>query len=138
MTREVLARKLASLRRYLADLTPHAGKSAERILEDRYEVERLLELLVQVAVDIVTHELWERGVVPDSYRGAFLAAAKEGLLPDGLASRLADAAGLRNILVHLYEEIDYEIVAASVEEALRDFAVFADLYAGRLDEEPPG
>ncbi|MGH7541286.1 MAG: type VII toxin-antitoxin system HepT family RNase toxin, partial [Gemmatimonadota bacterium] len=135
MTRDVIARKLARLRVYLADLAPHAGKSTERILDDRYEIERLLELLVQVAVDIVSHELAERGVVPDSYRGAFLAAATERLLPADLAGRLADAAGLRNILVHLYEEIDYEIVAGSIAEALGDFGQFAELYAARLDEE---
>ena len=42
-----------------------------------------------------------------------------------LAGRLADAAGLRNVLVHLYEDIDYEIVAASVERALEDFGEFS-------------
>lgn len=135
MTRDVLARKLARLRVYLADLSPHAGKSAEQILDDRYEVERLLELLVQVSVDIVSHELAERGKTPDSYRGAFLSAHREGLLPADLAERLADAAGLRNVLVHLYEEIDYEIVAGSIEEVLRDFGLFLELYAARLDED---
>ena len=38
-----------------------------------------------------------------------------------IPARLVNAAGLRNVLVHLYEEIDYEIVAASIGQALDDF-----------------
>lgn len=36
--------------------------------------------------------------------------------------RLEDAAGMRNVLVHLYEEIDLEIPHASIGPALNDFA----------------
>lgn len=133
MTREVLARKLRALERYLDDLRPHRGTSPERLRESPYEVERLLELMVQVAVDVVTHELAERGATPESYRDAFLRAAAADLIPEGLSRRLADAAGLRNVLVHMYDEIDYEIVAESVDRALEDFATFRDLYAERLE-----
>lgn len=133
MTREVLARKLASLERYLEDLGPHRGREPDDVRRDPYEVERLLELVVQVAVDILTHELAERGVTPQSYRAAFLGAADADLLPEDLADRLADAAGLRNVLVHMYDDIDYEIVAASVNRALDDFGRFLDLHRKRLD-----
>lgn len=72
MTRDVLARKLERLRVYLNDLAPHSGKSLDQVLEDSYEIERLLELVVQVAVDIVSHELAEKDLIPESYRDAFL------------------------------------------------------------------
>lgn len=134
MTREVLARKLAALERYLGDLGRHRGMAPERLEEDPYRVERLLELVVQVAVDIVAHELAERDVTPESYRDAFLRAVDADLLPEDLARRLADAAGLRNVLVHLYDTIDYEIVAASVARALEDFGAFLELYRGRLSD----
>lgn len=133
MTREVLARKLASLERYLEDLRPHRGRAADELRRDPYEVERLLELVVQVAVDILSHELAERSVTPESYRDAFLCAADAELIPGDLADRLAGAAGLRNVLVHMYDDIDYEIVAASVSRALDDFGRFLDLYRERLD-----
>jgi uncharacterized protein YutE (UPF0331/DUF86 family) len=132
MTRDVLARKLRLLQGFLVDLRRHAGKTAAEVMADRYEVERLLELLVQVAVDMVGHDLAERGAVPDSYRAAFTLAGEHRLLPADLAAALADAAGMRNVLVHLYEDIDYEIVAAAVDSALSDFARFAEIYAGRL------
>jgi uncharacterized protein YutE (UPF0331/DUF86 family) len=137
MTREVLARKLHRLRTYLDHLQPHSGKSAEELRGDPYTVERLLELLVQVAVDIVNHDLAERGVVPESYRAAFLEAGRLDLLPPELADSLAEAAGPRNILVHLYETIDYEIVADSVGSALHDFGEFLAIYSSRLDQRQP-
>lgn len=135
MTRDVLVRKLARLRGYLDDLRPHRGRSAGDIESDPYEVERLLELVVQVSVDILNHELAERGVLPESYRDSFLEAWKRGLLPADLAEDLALSAGLRNVLVHAYEEIDYEIVAASIDRALDDLSRFLDVYATRLDDE---
>lgn len=135
MTRDVLARKVGRLRTLLKDLTPHAGKSVEDVIVDRYEIERLLELLVQVAVDLVTHELGERGLVPDSYRHAFLEAGRIGLLPEDLAARLADAASLRNVLIHLYDDIDYDIVALSIGRALVDFGSLVQIYAARLEEQ---
>jgi len=42
---------------------------------------------------------------------------------------------LRNILVHAYEEIDYELVALSITRALDDLGRFFELYRSRLAEE---
>lgn len=134
MSPEVLARKLERLATFLADLRTHRGRTRSDIHDDPYAVERLLELLVQVAVDIVAHLLAEKGVTASSYRGAFEAGGQAGLLPVDLAARLSDAAGLRNVLVHLYEDIDYQIVADSVEPALTDFEEFLGVMERRLRE----
>jgi predicted nucleotidyltransferase len=56
------------------------------------------------SVDILGHDLASAGVVPESYRKTFLEAGRHGILPADLASSLADAGGMRNILVPLYEE----------------------------------
>ena len=95
---------------YLDDLSAHRGRAAAEIAGVPYELERLLELIVQVAADILSHVLAERGASPESYRASFELAGEQGLLPTDLASRLARAAGLHNILVHLYEDIDYDII----------------------------
>ena len=130
---EVLARKLERLALYLGALEGHRGRSAVEIRDDPYELERLLVLLVQVAVDIAAHLVVEQGAAPSSYREAFLEAGRQRLIPEALAAKIADAAGLRNILVHLYEEIDYEIVANSVPNALQDFREFLQAMEKRLD-----
>ena len=74
-------------------------------------------------------------MIPESYRDSFLEAGTQGLVPEELAESLALSAGLRNVLVHAYEEIDYEIVAMSVSRALDDVRRFADVFVARLEEE---
>lgn len=138
MSPDVLARKLAKLRVFLSDLRPYEGVSVPAVEEDHYRVERLLQLLVEVATDILAHELARLGVVPASYRDAARKAAEEGLLPEELGVSLERAAGLRNVLVHLYEDLDMEILAASVEPALKDFGEFLKLFQERLEEMEKG
>ncbi|ABQ92442.1 type VII toxin-antitoxin system HepT family RNase toxin [Roseiflexus sp. RS-1] len=124
MARDVLLRKLAYLRRLLRDLAPFAQMSRDEIEKQHYTVERILELLVGAAADLTFHILAERGLTPTSDRESFRLAAQEGLLPGDLAERLQQAAGMRNILVHLYETIDYAVLHASIAPALHDFALF--------------
>ncbi len=127
MARDVLLRKLAYLRQLLRDLAPFEQMSRAGIEAHHYTIERILELLVGAAADLLFHILAERGRAPTSYREAFRLAAQEGLLPDDLAARLQQAAGMRNVLVHFYEMIDYDILQASIAPTLRDFALFVAL-----------
>jgi uncharacterized protein YutE (UPF0331/DUF86 family) len=131
---DVLARKLAKLHVFLSDLRPYEGATLHTVEEDHYRVERLLQLLVEVATDVLAHELAHLGVVPASYRDAVRKAVEEGLLPEKLGVSLERAAGLRNVLVHLYEDLDMEILAASVKPALDDFGEFLKLFQERLEE----
>ena len=121
MAPEVVVRKLRHLRLLLEELRKHADASQQEIESDPYRVERLLELLVTSAADLLTHLLAERGEHPQTYREAFRLAGQQGLLGRELSGRLQGAAGMRNVLVHLYEEIDYGILHESVSDALQDF-----------------
>jgi uncharacterized protein YutE (UPF0331/DUF86 family) len=118
---DVVLRKLEVLRRLVADLEPFAGASEERVAAEHYKLERILELLVTASADLLQHLLAESEVVAGTYREVFRLAGEGGLLPRKLASRLERAAGMRNILVHLYAEIDLGIVRASIAPALADF-----------------
>jgi len=131
---DVLLRKLTYLRQLLADLAPFEGTTLARVQAEHYKVERLFELLVMTASDILFHVLAERERAPDSYRGAFRMAAEQGILPQELAERLQAAAGMRNVLVHLYEEIDYTILRDSIAPALHDFRQFVAIFEATLDE----
>ncbi|HUP42999.1 MAG TPA: DUF86 domain-containing protein [Thermoanaerobaculia bacterium] len=121
MAPEVVVRKLDTLRSLLAELEKHAGATAEEIRRDPYRVERLLELLVTAAADLLSHLLAERGEQPGTYKETFRQAGEQGLITSDLSDRFQRAAGMRNVLVHLYEDIDYGIVHESVGQALRDF-----------------
>jgi uncharacterized protein YutE (UPF0331/DUF86 family) len=106
------------------------------VVVEHYKVERILELLATSAADLLQHLLAERGLVASSYRDAFRQAAAAGLLDEPLALRLEEAAGMRNVLVHLYDEIDYAIVHGSIGGALEDFAALVATLAPLAEPSP--
>ena len=64
-------------------------------------------LAIQSAIDIATDTIAEKGLKrPTSYRETFLVLAAEGILTPELASSLSDLAGFRNVLVHMYWDLD--------------------------------
>ena len=94
----------------------------------RLETERALQLALQITIDVGAHLVAEIGAhPPDRYRDVFRALAEAGILDAELAGRMEDAAGLRNLLVHGYAELDDRQVRAALEriEDLRAFAVAA-------------
>ncbi|MCA9897289.1 MAG: DUF86 domain-containing protein, partial [Anaerolineales bacterium] len=99
MAPDVLLRKLSYLRQLLHDLTPYKDATFDEVEAEHYKLERLMELLVMAASDILHHLLAERGITAVSYKSAFQLAAKEGMLPAELSDRLQNAASMRNVLV---------------------------------------
>lgn len=118
-------RKLSRMSQYLDELESVRPDSFEGYVEDirtRRAVERLLQLIVEVANDINVHAVVDYGhPPPNDYYDGFLKASEIGLLPESLARSLAPAAGERNILVHEYETIDNKIVYESIQLVLTGF-----------------
>lgn len=133
MAPDVLLRKLLYLRQLLTDLAPYQHATFAEIEAEHYKLERLIELLVATATDMLFHKLAEMDLAPDSYKEAFRLAGEHELLPVDLAERMQQAAGMRNILVHLYEAIDYQILHDSIQPALQDFSQFVAIFAEDLE-----
>lgn len=92
----------------------------------RLATERALTVALQLCIDLAAQLVGERGGrTPDTYAGVFAALAADGTLAPELAERLGAAARQRNLLVHLYLEIDDRRVFAALEhlDDLRAFAV---------------
>ena len=64
-------------------------------------------------------------MVPDTYYETFLQLGTLRVLPEDLAQGLAPSAGLRNRLVHEYDDVDDAIVYASVNEATKLYTDYA-------------
>jgi len=76
----------------------------------RLAAEHALQLAIQACIDVSAHVVSELGLkAPADYRGVFESLRQAGLDPQ-LAERLAAAAGMRNILVHGYLDVDDEAV----------------------------
>lgn len=81
----------------------------------RKATERLLQELIEAAIDINTHIIVQTvNAVPDDYYGSFIKAGELKIIPVGLAEKLAPSTGLRNRLVHEYDLIEHSMVLEAV------------------------
>ena len=83
-----------------------------------------MRLAAQCCIDLALQEVSRRGLgAPQSYREAFDALARAGVVDAALARDLEDWAGLRNVLVHVYTTLDLDRIHAAIAEteALRRF-----------------
>ena len=127
----VTAAKIAAVRdavdRIRRTLPPDVGafetdRSAREIV--------ILNLFValQETVALATHWLADAGLdVPDTYREIFVDLASRGLIPCGLAQRLAAAAGFRNLVAHQYGVLDPRRVHQMAASELEDLVEFCEL-----------
>ena len=84
-----------------------------------------LQLAVQICIDVGAHLIAELGLpLADDYGGVFSRLEEAEILDADLAGRLRKAAGLRNLLVHGYAEVDDRKVweALAGLDDLRDYA----------------
>jgi uncharacterized protein YutE (UPF0331/DUF86 family) len=127
---ESIATRLDRLSQLLEQLETirASGRDAYRSdFRSRLAAAHAIQLSVQICIDIGAHLIAELGLqAPSDYRGIFTGLLSAGLEPE-LAERLAEAVGMRNILVHGYLEVDDEAVwdALGRLDDLRRFAAFA-------------
>ena len=137
---DLIRRKLVMLEGYLRELEPHRSISLEGYLTggDRLRaIERLLQLIVEVAADINVHVVAEgEGVPPAGYADSFRAMVKLGIIPLELGDRLLPSAGLRNALVHEYGGIDDVRVHAAIPLAMDGYRSYAKAIMQWLDARP--
>ena len=129
MDKDVINRKLESLRRCIARITSKMPITPEA-LRSNYDLQDVialnLERAVQVCVDIAAHVISETEVPPPSTMAeSFARLAELQVLPPQLADSLQKAVAFRNILVHNYTDINWDIVADIVTHRLTDFVQFA-------------
>ena len=117
---EHLAELLAESERIRA-----SGRAAyDAAFRDRLAAQHAIQLAIQICVDIGAHLIAELGLrMPDDYRGVFAVLQEPlGLAPE-LVGGLSAAAGMRNVLVHVYLEVDDDKVwdALGHLDDLREF-----------------
>lgn len=142
--REFVLRKLQLIAEDLERLVKFKDETLTSLTGDAIKlaaVERLLERIIMRAIDINEHlisELWtgEGRSTRLTYRDTFLLLAGLDVYPQEFADRIARSAGLRNILVHDYNDADRKIVHASIKSCLQDYHRYAEYVRGLLDRLP--
>jgi len=122
LDRLLVERKAQQLAQYMEELKAFERISLEQLTQEftrKYAVERLLQLIVDEAIDINAQLLLgSRRAPPKDYYSSFFQAASLGVYPRSLAAALAPTTGLRNALVHEYEGIDTREVHRNIRRFL--------------------
>lgn len=125
----LIEEKLESLRRCLERIRHKRPESAETLKKDvdRQDIISVnLTRAVQLCVDIAAHRLTATDQPPPDTMGqSFDRMVSADLIPQRLADRMKAAVGFRNIAIHSYQQIDWDIVFAITTEHLEDFEEFA-------------
>ena len=137
MDRDVVTAKLESLRRCVERVRTRTPESAGELSAscDAQDIVCLnLERTVKACVDIAAHVVSDSEcAVPDTMAGTFDALERQGVLSRELAERMRRAVGFRNISVHAYQTLDWEIVHSIATKRLGDFVEFGRAIEAVLD-----
>jgi uncharacterized protein YutE (UPF0331/DUF86 family) len=124
----IVLNKLDFMTNYLDNLKRFESVTLEEYLDDynqQLAVERLLQLIIQVAIDINRYFLKQLELEqPATNFETFIEVSRRGIITMELAEKLAPSGSLRNRLVHMYEEIDPVKVYEAIQKALQNYRVY--------------
>jgi len=127
MVDDVLIAKAGSIERCLRRVREEY-QAAENFLRDQTRQDAVMLNLLRAteqAIDIAMHIIRvQRLGVPQISREAFSLLADAGMLDKELATRMQAMVGFRNIAIHEYQKLDFDIVKKIIEDHLIDFERF--------------
>jgi uncharacterized protein YutE (UPF0331/DUF86 family) len=116
------------LRQYTGYLRDIAKLDREEFLDDPMAIgsaRYYLQVSIESCIDIANHIIaTERLRAPKDYKDTFKVLNETGIIPDEFTGTMRAMAGLRNLLVHLYWEVDDKMVYDSLSTELDDFETF--------------
>jgi len=107
------------------ELAAFQASRSDQVLAERY-----LERIIGRIIDINFHLITAGGAAPPSdYYASFVELGRLGVLDPAFAQHLAPSVGLRNRLVHEYDEVD----PVKLHEACREATVDVPRYLRSVD-----
>ena len=112
--------KMANIEEYLQDIKKYKPKSYSEYINNkqvRYSLERLVQLVIDLALDINNIIIKQEGDYPaKDYYTSFIKLVELNVLDEEFAYDIAPSTGLRNRIVHEYEKVNDKIVYESLEK----------------------
>lgn len=135
MDRLIVQERLESLRRCIARVEAKRSPTVDALAGDP-DAQDILSLnltrAVQLCVDIGAHLIADTNAPsPQNMGETFDRLAAMSYISSSLAARMKAAVGFRNVVIHHYQTVDWEIVHRITHERLDDFREFARAMASR-------
>lgn len=139
---EIVLVRLQLINKYYNTLEEFRSTSLDEFLNDfrqQLVVERLLQLMTQAAIDINEHILSKLNPgKSETNFNSFIILGKYSVITVELARQIAPSSGLRNRLVHEYDEIDPRQVFKAISLALQQYPLYVrqvSSYLNSLNQE---
>ncbi len=139
MDRDLVESKLESLRRCVERIADKTPSSVDQLLRDP-DIQDIIALnlqrAVQLSVDVASHLIAETDAVPPSTMAEnFEVLQKLQIINPALAERLTKAVGFRNIAVHSYHSINWNVVYQICTHHLDEFRQFTKAVVHHLQRQ---
>ena len=127
----VIENKISAVKKYLKILERYKKYSLEEIknnIDIQGALERYLQLVVQASLDLAESLIaLKKFRKPATLSENFYILNEEHIIDGDLTNELIKMTGFRNIIVHDYEEIDYEIVYDILHHKISDIIKFIEI-----------
>lgn len=137
MDKQLTAAKLESLRKCIARIRGKTPANAALLAQDldlQDIVVLNLERSVQLCVDLASHILATKNTdIPPTMAECFLQLRTLGIIDAALAERMIKAVGFRNLAVHAYQSLNFDIVFSIITKNLDDFKNFGAAIVRQLN-----
>jgi len=125
---EVIENRLKKLQDYLEKLVELKSINKNEFISDfrnSNSAKYLLQVSIESCLDIANHIIAsEKFRSPDDYADSFRILNEQKIVPDSLIDRLIEMAKFRNRIVHIYWEVDEDLVYDIIQNYLNDFELF--------------
>jgi len=120
---EIIVNKLIKMEEYISDLEkfkPETYNEYKNNQINRYAIERLIQLIIDLALDINNILIKKSDHYPaQDYFSSFIELVELEILPEEFAKDIAPSTGIRNRLVHEYEKIDDKVVYQNLDKLIK-------------------
>lgn len=124
----IIENKISSVQKYLSILKDYKKYSKEEIEKDinlKGALERYLYLAIQSSIDLSEAVISFKELrKPSSMAESFQILKENKIINNNLCENLVKMTGFRNIMVHDYEKINYDIVFDVLKNRLGDIKNF--------------
>jgi len=111
----------------------------EKFLKDPYMIagaKYFLIVAIEAAIDLCNHIISKNKLrAPEDYADTFRVMGEIGFFNEELLEKLVKMAKFRNRLVHIYWEIDDEVIYEVLQDDIRDIEEFVEAFMKALRED---
>ena len=125
-------KRLNQLQDYIDELKDLLDKNSNKAILSNsgkmHIAERLLQLISDIMVDINQHFIKELNLkMVEDFQSTFYTLGDNNILQKKFAIKIAPVVGIRNRLVHRYEELDKKIFVEKLRDNYKDFYKYIKL-----------